>query len=556
MIGLGGMGRRIAARLLDAGYEVAVWNRSPDKAKALVDRGATAAESPAEAAAQAGTLITIVADPAALHAVTAGESGTAAGAHASLTMIEMSTVGPAAIYELAAELPEGTPLLDAPVLGSLHEVEEGSLTIYVGGPEAVLGDAIPVLGVLGSPIHVGPLGSGQAAKLVANATLFGTLATLGEAVALARALGLAPETTFEVLATTPLAAQAERRRPAIESGEFSLRFPLALARKDADLIADAAAAAGGELRLLDAARTWLTDAARAGLGAHDYTAVMASILARLDSPGPPAAASRESSDPIPYDALIVDLDGVVWRGGEPIDGASAALARIRADGIRVLFLTNDPARSRAEQADRLAAMQVPASAADVLTSGAAVARYLQTREHFAGNAVLAIGSPAFLGELAEVGFDLLPIADAGRAEIVVVAGHDGFDYAELRAATTAVLNGADLYAAGRDAVFPSRDGPRPATGAILAAIETATGATATVIGKPEPFIFDLAREALGGADRVAVVGDHLVSDVVGARRAGLDAILVLTGTATEADLARAPVKPDLVVASLAALAPS
>ena len=106
---------------------------------------------------------------------------------------------------------------------------------------------------------------------------------------------------------------------------------------------------------------------------------------------------------------------------------------------------------------------------------------------------------------------------------------------------------------GRDAVVPTRDGPVPATGAILAAVETGTGVTAVVVGKPEPFVFEVARGLLRGCERVAVVGDNLGSDVVGAKGAGLDAILVLTGTATARDLAAAPVRPDLVLRSLAEL---
>jgi HAD superfamily hydrolase (TIGR01450 family) len=98
------------------------------------------------------------------------------------------------------------------------------------------------------------------------------------------------------------------------------------------------------------------------------------------------------------------------------------------------------------------------------------------------------------------------------------------------------------------------DGPWPGTGAVLAAVEAAGGTEATVVGKPEPFIFDHARELLAGCERVAIVGDNLDSDIVGGKRAGLTTILVLTGAAAEADVEAAPVRPDLVVSDLAALA--
>jgi len=549
VVGLGAMGSRIARRLLGAGHEVVVWNRTPSRLAPLVDLGAVAAQIPADAARRAELLITMVADPAALRAVSEGPEGIAAGAHTTLTVVEMSTVGPAAVGRLASVLREGVALVDAPVLGSISEAEAGSLTIFVGGPDALVERVGPLLSVLGAVLHVGPRGAGQAAKLVANSTLFGTLAALGEAIALGRALKLSDRAVFEVLAATPLAGQAERRRGGIERGEYAPRFPLALARKDAELIAEAAAAGGVELRLLEAARTWLVDAEAAGWGDRDYSALLATILAG-GGPRPKTETAEPQRD---YDGLIVDLDGVVWLGGDPIEGAADAIARVRAHGARALFLTNDPQSSREELAARLAEIGIPATADDVLTSAAATARFLASQSHLRGRRVLVAGSEALHEEIESAGFELVSPDEARRAEIVVLGGHDAFDFAELRATTIAIANGAELFATGRDAVVPTPDGPSPATGAILAAVETATGVRATVVGKPEPFVFEIALESLQGCERIAVVGDNLASDVAGAKRAGLDAILVLTGTATQADLERAPIRPDLVLSSLGEL---
>jgi 3-hydroxyisobutyrate dehydrogenase-like beta-hydroxyacid dehydrogenase len=277
-IGLGGMGGRIAVRLLDAGHELIVWNRTPEKARPLVARGAEEADTPAQAARRAELVMTILADPAALRQVTEGPDGILAGVTASATLVEMSTVGPPAIIRLASALPEGVGLLDAPVLGSLPEAESGSLHIFVGGPAELAERWIPLLAALGSPTHVGPLGAGAAAKLVANSTLFGVLAVLGEALALADALGLSRDTAFKLLAATPVGAQAERRRPAVESGEFPLRFAMSLARKDADLLADAATAAKLNLPVAAAARGWIAAAQQGGRGEQDYSAVLAQIL--------------------------------------------------------------------------------------------------------------------------------------------------------------------------------------------------------------------------------------------------------------------------------------
>lgn len=278
VIGCGAMGSRIARRLLGAGHEVIVWNRTRDKTQPLVDLGASAAQSPAAAVGRAEVAITMVSDPRALRAVSEGPEGIVAGVPSTTTVIEMSTVGPAAVSRLAAVLPPGVGLLDAPVLGSVSEAESGMLTIFIGGPPALVARWTPLLSALGSPVHVGPVGAGAAAKLVANSTLFGVLGVLGEAIALADGLGLSREAAFEVLSATPLAAQAQRRRRAIETGEYPARFALALARKDADLLIGAASDANVAVRLAAAARAWLAAADDAGWGAKDYSAVLAYIL--------------------------------------------------------------------------------------------------------------------------------------------------------------------------------------------------------------------------------------------------------------------------------------
>jgi 3-hydroxyisobutyrate dehydrogenase len=278
-IGLGGMGSRMARRLIDASHDVTVWNRTPSKAGALIAAGATLAATPADAARQAEVVITMVANPAALRAVTEGPDGLIAGLANGTTLIEMSTVGPDAVSRLASLLPTGVGMLDAPVLGSLAEAEAGSLTIFVGGPDSLARQWTPLLSALGTTVHAGPSGSGAAAKLVANSTLFGVLGVLGEAIALARALGLSDEMAFKVLSESPLAAQAQRRRPTIESGQYPPRFPLALARKDADLVLQAADETGADVRLARAAQSWLADAEAAGWAENDYAAVLAQILA-------------------------------------------------------------------------------------------------------------------------------------------------------------------------------------------------------------------------------------------------------------------------------------
>jgi glycerol 3-phosphatase-2 len=255
---------------------------------------------------------------------------------------------------------------------------------------------------------------------------------------------------------------------------------------------------------------------------------------------------------VDFDGLIVDLDGVVWLGDVAVPGSIEAIARVRAGGVRLVFLTNDPRGSRAEYACRLRELGVDVEERDIVTSGSALATFLGELEG-PGTKAFVIGSAALKRELAAAGLELVDGEAARDAELVAVGGHAGFDYAELRIATQALRGGARLYAAGRDATFPMPDGPWPGTGAVVAAVEVAGGRTAISVGKPEPFIFEIARSLLAECTRVAIVGDNLASDIAGGERAGLTTILVLTGTSSRADLESAEVEPDVVLDDLAAL---
>jgi 3-hydroxyisobutyrate dehydrogenase/2-hydroxy-3-oxopropionate reductase len=220
----------------------------------------------------------MLADPEALRSVTEGDGGLLTGLREGSVLVEMSTVGPQAIAQLSEGMPARASLLDVPVLGSLPQAESGTLKLFAGGDDAAFERARPLLETLGEPLRTGPLGSGAAAKLVANATLVGTTALLGETLALADGLGLSRETVWEVLAATPLDAQAERRRPAVDSGKYPPRFRLSLGRKDAELVQAAGAEAGLELPALEAARAHLAAAEAAGLGDEDYSAVLKHIV--------------------------------------------------------------------------------------------------------------------------------------------------------------------------------------------------------------------------------------------------------------------------------------
>jgi 3-hydroxyisobutyrate dehydrogenase-like beta-hydroxyacid dehydrogenase len=274
------MGTQMARRLIDHGHRLHVWNRSPLKASSLVDAGAVLCESPADAASAAEVTVTMVADPEALRAVTEGPHGVAAGVAPPAAVIEMSTVGPAAISRLASVLPHGVALLDCPVLGSLAEAQSGALTVLAGGPRKTLDRWHDVLSTFGSVLQVGDLGAGAAAKLVVNLALLETLCVLGEALALADALDLDRTIAYQCLERTPIASQVERRREALETDSYPPRFSLPLARKDAELISQAARETGVELRLGEATRRWFAEADESVTEERDYSSVLAHILAR------------------------------------------------------------------------------------------------------------------------------------------------------------------------------------------------------------------------------------------------------------------------------------
>lgn len=233
-----------------------------------------------------------------------------------------------------------------------------------------------------------------------------------------------------------------------------------------------------------------------------------------------------------YDHVLLDLDGCVRVGEQATPRADAALAALRAAGKGVAFVTNDPALSPEEAVRQLWGLGVRASASEVVTVGGAIQHVLATTARW--RTAYVIGGNALHRHVEAAGVRIRNHTDlAAQVDVVVVAAHTEFDYAELRAATQAVLGGAELLGAGRDATFPAADGLWPGSGAVLAALEYATGATAVSVGKPDPQLFRTALDRLGGG-RALMVGDRLDSDVAGAQAAGLDAAVVLTGVTDRA----------------------
>jgi glycerol 3-phosphatase-2 len=253
-----------------------------------------------------------------------------------------------------------------------------------------------------------------------------------------------------------------------------------------------------------------------------------------------------------FDGFLIDLDGVVWVGREMVPGAVETLRALTEAGKEIVFVTNNPARPPSAYAERLREAGVPVADDRVVTAGIVTARL--AADLLAPNAgVFVIGAPGLHDAVAAVGLELLDGENARRAEAVLVSGHRGFDYEELLAATRALQAGASLFATSRDPTLPMSGGAWPGTGSILAAVETASGARAEIGGKPEPHLFEQARALIADAERVAMVGDRIASDIEGGRRAGLATILVLSGAAGREEAESAEHLPDRVLEDLAGL---
>jgi glycerol 3-phosphatase-2 len=268
----------------------------------------------------------------------------------------------------------------------------------------------------------------------------------------------------------------------------------------------------------------------------------------------PTAAGRQGeaviSGPVlalRYDALFIDLDGVVYRGDHVLPAAPEVLDRVRAQNVKVLFLTNNSARTPQQVADRLQRLGVRAEAREILTSALATASMLR-REGATGRKAYVIGERGVREALEEVGIEILD-EEAESADLVVVGWDRSADYAKLRRASLLVQRGARLIATNGDASYPAPDGLWPGAGALLSAVTTTTGAVPTIVGKPSRPLFQAAA-GLTGASRPLVVGDRLDTDVEGARAMGWDSLLVLTGASTPADLLQTTYLPTYVAGDL------
>ena len=244
-----------------------------------------------------------------------------------------------------------------------------------------------------------------------------------------------------------------------------------------------------------------------------------------------------------YDHVLLDLDGCVWVGDEPTPGAVAAVTALRAAGKGVAFVTNDTQLGTEEYVRKLWRLGFQASLEEVVTAGGALQFVLA--DQFAGRSAVVIGSDALHRHVEAAGLRIVNgTTFASRADVVVVAFHPHFHYDELREATQAALRGAYLIGSNRDATIPKPDGLWPGSGAIIAAVETASGRTVVTVGKPEATLVQTALDRLGPG-RALMVGDRVDADLGAAHAAGIDCAIVLTG-ASDREIAQAAPEPGAV----------
>jgi len=277
VLGLGAMGSRMAARLIDAGHDVAVTNRTGARAAPFKEKGATVAATPRAAAEGREVVIACVRDDDAARAAWLdAETGALAALTAGAVAVESSTLTPACVRELAAAAEaRGVAFLDAPVVGTRPQAEGGQLIYLVGGAEEALEGVRPVLEVLGGAIHhTGGTGTGALMKLAVNA-LFGIqVAAVAELLAMLGKAGIDPSAAMGILAAMPVISPAARGAAGlIVAGNHAPLFPIELVDKDLGYVQDAAAAAGAEVPTSAAVRAVFARARNAGHGELNITGV-------------------------------------------------------------------------------------------------------------------------------------------------------------------------------------------------------------------------------------------------------------------------------------------
>ncbi len=247
--------------------------------------------------------------------------------------------------------------------------------------------------------------------------------------------------------------------------------------------------------------------------------------------------------------LLIDMDGVLYRGQTGLPGGPEFLAFLRAEGIKYLLVTNNSTLTPAEFVVRLGNMGMPVSEEEIVTSGVATATYLASLAP-KGTKVNVVGEPALLEELSKRRF----IIGGRDAEYVVCGWDKGISFEKLKTACLAIRDGATFIGTNADKTYPLEKDIIPGAGSILACLIAATDVEPTVVGKPEPIMVEQSLAILGAKpEETAILGDRLETDILGGYRAGIGTIMLLTGISTADEAAKFEAPPDLIYDDLKAL---
>lgn len=250
----------------------------------------------------------------------------------------------------------------------------------------------------------------------------------------------------------------------------------------------------------------------------------------------------------PLEALIIDIDGTLWRGNRPLPGLVPFFGFLQRRGLSYVIVTNNSVKTPEAYRHKLAGFGVTVPLENILTAAVATAAYL--KRHKAGAVLYMIGEAGLRQALQQAGFRLADTAGPA-AEIVVVGGDTTLTYDKLKQAILALQRGALLVGTNPDLLVPTEEGLVPEAGTTLAALQAATGVAPTIIGKPEPLLFELALEKMGHSPaRTAMVGDRLDTDILGGQRAGLKTILLTTGVDSEETVLKKGIRPDVIFGGL------
>ena len=256
-----------------------------------------------------------------------------------------------------------------------------------------------------------------------------------------------------------------------------------------------------------------------------------------------------------FDHFVFDLDGVLYSGEKALGNSPQVLETLRKNKKGIRFITNNPSRSPSEYAKKLRKLGIESHSSEFVTSPMATVSLIKERllsEKW--DTVFIAGSDYLKNEVAQTGLVELYGEDSLGADLVVMGSHPGFNLEEIKTASIAIANGADFIGTNGDYFYPCEHGRAPATGSLLASVEVASGKKAATAGKPERYMFDLLEKSgIAPTKKTLLVGDSLLTDIAGGKKAGYSTALMLSGVTKKTDLEDNKITPDFILENISFL---